>query len=134
MPRLWICAGAANGFIAIAFSAFARHVVTSDFLTYSVPADAKTWGWIETGARYELAHAAALLGVGLLAYREIKPSGYVGLAGWAFLLGSILFSGSLYAMALANMTWLSPIVPLGGVAFLIGWGTLFFYGFSQKSR
>jgi uncharacterized membrane protein YgdD (TMEM256/DUF423 family) len=126
MGRLWICAGAANGFIAVALGALASHSLDG------LAPEAKNW--IEIGTRYELFHALALLAVALMARREVKPSVFVSVAGWAFLLGTVLFSGVLYAMALAGMSRLSALVPLGGVAFLIGWATLFFYSLSPRSR
>ncbi len=127
MPRLWICAAAINGFIAVAVGAFAAHGLEEGL-------SPKALDWIDTGTRFEGLHALALLAVALLARREIKPSVFVGVAGWAFLLGTILFCGSLYAAAFAGMTGLTGVVPIGGVAFLIGWGTLFFYGFSPSAR
>jgi len=77
----------------------------------------------ETAARYQMYHALALLFVAWLAERA-PASGAVRLAGWAFVAGTVLFSGSLYLMAVSGMTWLGAITPLGGVAFLAGWGIL----------
>ena len=82
----------------------------------------------ETGARYQMYHALALLAVAWLAGREVRPPIAVIVAGWAFLLGTILFSGTLYVMALIGTTALGSVVPLGGVAFLIGWAALFLFG------
>ena len=96
MPRVWICAAALNGLLAVALGAFAAHGLEARFSPESV-------AWLDTGARYEMYHALALLGVAALAHREIKPSIYLGVAGWAFLIGTILFSGTLYVMALAGL-------------------------------
>lgn len=125
MIRLWICTGAANGFIAVALGAFSAH-----FLDRQLGAEAL--GWIETGARYELFHAVALLSVAWLAGREVRSPVSLSVAGWAFLLGTILFCGTLYLMALTGVTGISRIVPIGGVAFLIGWGSFFFYGLALR--
>ncbi len=125
MIRLWICAGAANGFIAVALGAFSAH-----FLDRQLSGEAL--GWIETGARYELFHAVALLSVAWLAGREVRSPVSLSVAGWAFLLGTILFCGTLYLMALTGVTGIGRIVPIGGVAFLIGWGSFFFYGIALK--
>ena len=76
-----------------------------------------------TGAQYQMYHALALVGVGLLAAYG-RPSSALVLAGWAFLIGTLLFSGSLYTMALTGMTKLGAITPLGGLAFLLGWAAL----------
>ncbi len=127
MSRLWICVAAVNGFIAVALGAFAAHGMEGRLSPEAL-------AWTETGTRYEILHALALLAVALLARREIKPSIFVSVAGWSFLLGCVLFSGALYAMALAGMAWLGVVVPLGGIAFLIGWATLFFYGLSPSAR
>ena len=127
MSRLWICVAGVNGFIAVALGAFAAHGLEGRL-------GPEALDWIDTGTRYESLHAVALLCVALLARREIKPSIFVSVAGWSFLLGCVLFSGALYAMALAGTAWLSAVVPLGGVAFLLGWATLFFYGLSPSAR
>ncbi len=125
MIRLFISAAAVNGFIAVALGAFSKHFLGDRF-------SAEALGWIETGVRYEMWHALALLAVAWLTRREIRPSVFLGVAGWAFLLGTIMFSGLLYAMAITNVPAIGQVVPLGGVAFLIGWGSMFFYGFRPK--
>jgi uncharacterized membrane protein YgdD (TMEM256/DUF423 family) len=71
---------------------------------------------------YQMYHALALLGVGLLLARlSIDGSIWLNAAGWLFVVGTILFSGSLYLLALTGTTWLGAITPLGGVALLVGW-------------
>ena len=123
--RLWICAGAANGFIAVAIGAFSTHLL-QDRLS------AEALGWVETGMNYELAHALALLAVAWLAGREVRHPTSLGVAGWAFLLGTILFSGTLYVMAFTGAKALGSVVPLGGVSFLIGWAALGVFGLALK--
>jgi uncharacterized membrane protein YgdD (TMEM256/DUF423 family) len=119
--RLWICAGAANGFVAVAMGAFSAHLLRDRL-------SPQAFGWIETATHYEMVHGLALLAVAWLAGREVRPPIAVNVAGWAFLLGTILFSGTLYVMALIGTTALGSVVPLGGVAFLIGWAALFLFG------
>lgn len=75
--------------------------------------------WWKVGAQYHLIHAAALIGV---AAHPSQPA----VAGWSFLVGILLFSGSLYAMTLTNITKLGMITPLGGLAFIVGWLALGF--------
>jgi uncharacterized membrane protein YgdD (TMEM256/DUF423 family) len=119
--RLWLCVGAANGFVAVAVGAFAAHGP----LEQVTPAG---MGWIETGVDYQMAHALALLAV---AWLEGRPSGrglWTNTAGWSFLAGTILFSGALYVMALTGATGLGAVVPFGGAAFLVGWAALFLCG------
>jgi uncharacterized membrane protein YgdD (TMEM256/DUF423 family) len=73
----------------------------------------------ETGARYQMYHALAIVAVGLALDRW--PAAGVSAAGWLFLLGIVLFSGSLYVMTLTGARWLGAITPLGGLAFIAGW-------------
>jgi uncharacterized membrane protein YgdD (TMEM256/DUF423 family) len=79
----------------------------------------------ETGARYQMYHALALLGVAWAAARW--PGPLAGAAGWLFVLGIVLFSGSLYLLALSGVRWLGAITPLGGLSFLAGWLLLAFH-------
>ncbi len=86
----------------------------------------------ETAARYQMYHALALLIVALLINQAqfIQPSLLV--AGWAFIIGILIFSGSLYALSLTDIKVLGAITPLGGVAFIIGWVALAIAAFSFK--
>ena len=84
----------------------------------------------ETGARYQMYHALALLGVawGI----ERWPNRAWRVAGWSFVVGIVLFSGSLYLLALSGARWLGAITPFGGVAFLVGWGLLGWAGWRTR--
>ena len=95
------------GFLGVAFGAFAAHGV----------ADPAAKAWMQTGAQYQLAHVLAAL----IALQLLRPA---KAAAAAFLAGAIVFSGSLYAMALGGPRWLGAITPLGGLAFLGGWAML----------
>lgn len=110
--RLWIVIGAASAFVSVAAGAFGAHALkarlSADLLTI-----------FETGARYQMYHSLGLIAVGLLAAN--RPSGLLDGAGWAMLAGILLFSGSLYALALSGVRALGAITPLGGVGFLVGW-------------
>jgi uncharacterized membrane protein YgdD (TMEM256/DUF423 family) len=79
--------------------------------------DAKALAWWDTAVRYHLLHALALVLAGILGRRGAR----VRLAGWGFLLGIALFSGTLYAMALGGPHWLGMVTPVGGVGLLLGW-------------
>lgn len=98
--------------LAVAFGAFGAHGlktrVTEDLLVV-----------FETGARYQMYHALALMAVGLALDRW--PAAGVSLAGWLFLAGILLFSGSLYAMTFTGARWWGAVTPIGGLAFLAGW-------------
>jgi uncharacterized membrane protein YgdD (TMEM256/DUF423 family) len=115
MERIFLVAGAISGAVAVAAGAFGAHALKT-----RIPADLlAVW---QTGAQYHLAHALALLGTGLLAGRAPGPA--TTTAGWLFLGGTLLFSGSLYALAVTGIRALGAITPLGGVAFLAGWVAL----------
>jgi len=106
----WVMAGALWGLVGVGLGAFGAHglksVATEQGLT-----------WWETAARYQLIHAVALVLLGLLQYHRLGGDW----AGWSFLLGSAVFSGTLYAMALGAPRWLGAVTPIGGVAMMLGW-------------
>jgi uncharacterized membrane protein YgdD (TMEM256/DUF423 family) len=76
----------------------------------------------DTGTRYQMYHAFGMVLSGLAI--RISRDARMAVAGWMFLAGIFLFSGSLYGMALLGMRWLGPITPVGGLAFILGWGLL----------
>jgi uncharacterized membrane protein YgdD (TMEM256/DUF423 family) len=115
MSRLWLCLGALSGLLSVAAGAFGAHALKQRLSTDMLQV-------FETAARYEMYHALALLAVGLLSARS--PSRLLDLAGWAFTGGVILFSGSLYALALTGARSLGAITPLGGLLLLGGWAAL----------
>jgi uncharacterized membrane protein YgdD (TMEM256/DUF423 family) len=78
----------------------------------------------QTGVLYQLVHGVALLAVGL-ALRQYGGSLLAG-AGWALLLGTVLFSGSLYVLSISSIRYIGIVTPLGGVAFIVGWALFFF--------
>jgi uncharacterized membrane protein YgdD (TMEM256/DUF423 family) len=109
----WLLAGALNGFLAVAAGAFAAHGLRA-----RLGADAMSW--FETGARYHAYHALALVAIGLLP-ASVAPRWALSLAGGGFITGILLFSGSLYVMALTGQRALGAITPVGGLCFLAGW-------------
>ena len=110
--RWWIVVGAVNAFLSVAAGAFGAHALKA-----RLAQDLQVI--FETGARYHMYHALALVAVGLLG--TVRPSALLEAAGWAMLAGIVLFSGSLYALALSGVRVLGAITPLGGLAFLAGW-------------
>lgn len=110
MKPNWICVGASSAFLTVAFGAFAAHALKDRL-------DPEQTAWWATAVQYQSFHALGLIAFGLL--RHMRPGG--GLVGWCFLIGTLLFSASLYAMALGAPRWFGAITPLGGTAFLIGW-------------
>jgi uncharacterized membrane protein YgdD (TMEM256/DUF423 family) len=110
--RAWLICGAINAFISVAAGAFAAHGLKSTLSPYSLDVFHK-------GAQYQMYHALALLVVAWLARDSASP--WVDGAGYAFTVGIVLFSGSLYVLALTGVTALGAITPFGGVGFLAGW-------------
>lgn len=90
-----------------------------DVFGESIPAWKKYLGDFQTAAEYQMYHALGLIALGLLSGARCAKS--VSVAGWSLLLGTILFSGSLYALVFTKQTWLGMITPFGGVLFIIGW-------------
>lgn len=111
-PRTILQWGALNGLLAVAAGALAAHGLK----TQLPPDMLAVW---QTGVQYQSVHTLALLVVGLLTIHH--PSRVGRLAGWLFLGGIFIFSGSLYLLALTGAHWLGAITPLGGGAFLAGW-------------
>jgi len=109
--RFWLTTGALLAAAAVAAGAFGAHALR-DRLS---PGDLATF---ETAARYQMYHALGLVAVALLSARGTAG---VNPAGWCFLAGIALFSGSLYLLTLAGLRWMGAITPLGGVAFIVGW-------------
>lgn len=119
MDRTFLLIGALAGFIAVAFGAFGAHALRSRLSPEMLAV-------FETGVRYQMYHAFAVLIVALAAAR--LDGWLIRGAGWAFTAGIVLFSGSLYALALTGVTILGAVTPVGGLAFLIGWALLIVAG------
>jgi uncharacterized membrane protein YgdD (TMEM256/DUF423 family) len=113
MDRTFLFAGALAGATAVAFGAFGAHALRARLSPEMLAV-------FETGVRYHMYHALALLAVAALAAR-MDAGRLLPAAGWLFTAGIVLFSGSLYALALTGVTVLGAITPLGGVAFIAGW-------------
>jgi uncharacterized membrane protein YgdD (TMEM256/DUF423 family) len=114
--RTFTLIAAIYGFLAVALGAFGAHALKSTLTVDSL----NIW---ETGVRYHLTHALAILAVGILAgiVGDTKP---IRAAGWLFAVGILLFSGSLYALALSGVRIIGAITPFGGLCFLAGWACL----------
>ena len=115
MDRFFFSAGAIAAFIAVVLGAFGAHSLrtklTPDMLNI-----------FEVGVRYQMYHALGLFAVAWAITRW--PEANLDAAGWAFIIGIVIFSGSLYILSLTGMRWLGAITPLGGLAFLTGWAIL----------
>ena len=125
MQRLSLAFAAASGFLSVCLGAFAAHGLKQQITADSLA----IW---QTGVQYQMYHALALIGVALL--HHFNSSKSLKLSGLAFILGSFLFSGSLYALALGSPTFIGIITPIGGLSFLIGWVSLFVHAYRTVQR
>ena len=112
MERTFFSIGAVSAFIGVAAGAFAAHGLKSRL-------SAEMLTTFEVGARYQMYHAFALI---VVAWAQTRwPGTLTVTSGWFFVIGTALFSGSLYLLSLTGLRWLGAITPLGGLAFLAGW-------------
>lgn len=116
MSKLWLATGAGYALAAVALGAFGAHALKARL----APEMLAVW---RTAVEYHFYHALALVLVGLWA--RSAPASLLTAAGACFAIGVLLFSGSLYALALSGVRGLGAITPLGGVLFLAGWACLF---------
>ncbi|MBW4558973.1 MAG: DUF423 domain-containing protein [Trichormus sp. ATA11-4-KO1] len=119
MAQIFVSVAAVFGGLSVAAGAFASHALREKISERSLEI-------FETGARYQMYHALALLLVAILISRSESPQPTLVVSGWLFIIGMAIFSGSLYALSLTGVKSLGAITPLGGVAFLAAWGALAF--------
>ena len=120
----WVVFGSISAFFAVAFGAFGAHGLSGTIDEHSLDV-------FKTGAQYQMYHALALIGLGhITAKNPIQAL----VPGYAFIVGTVLFSGSLYLLAVTGAKWLGAITPLGGISFMVGWGALAYLAASPKSR
>ena len=112
MDRLFLALGCVSAAVAVVLGAFGAHGLRARL----VPDMLSTF---EIGVRYQMYHALALVAVGILVPRA--SSSTLALAGWLFVAGTVVFSGSLYALAVTGHRWLGAVTPLGGAALIAGW-------------
>jgi uncharacterized membrane protein YgdD (TMEM256/DUF423 family) len=117
MVRFWLVSAALFGFLSVALGAFGAHSLKNVLDDYGKSI-------YEKAVMYQMFHTMALFAVGGWLHWTRKRS--LSIAAWGFFLGILLFSGSLYLMAVTGMKWLGAITPVGGVAFLFGWVWLAF--------
>jgi uncharacterized membrane protein YgdD (TMEM256/DUF423 family) len=113
MPSIIIAIAAINGFLSVALGAFAAHGLRARLAPDMLAI-------FQTGVQYQMYHALAMFGVGLLCM-QVNDSALLRASAWAFLAGIVVFSGSLYILSLSGIRWLGAITPIGGVGFIVGW-------------
>ncbi len=124
--RLFILIAAVSGFLSVVIGAFAAHGLKKVLAPEMIEV-------VKTGVQYQMYHSLALLLIALLLIHKPAAMGLKA-GGWAFILGSLMFSGSLYALALGAPRWLGPITPFGGLCFLVGWFLLAVAVWRMKSE
>lgn len=131
MKNRWLFIAALSGFFCVAFGAIAAHALEHILSEQALI-------WIDKGMKYQIFHTLALLGLGLFQITNnqqnppacrVKAFNIIG-SSWA--LGILLFSGSLYALALGASRIFIWTVPIGGISFLVGWAALIFISFRQR--
>ena len=115
MNRCWLVVASCHGFLAVALGAFGAHGLRDKLSVEMLVV-------FETGVRYQLLHAITLLMVSWASSRWPVPG--VNWAGWLFVAGILIFSGSLYVLAISGIRWLGAVTPLGGLCLILGWGIL----------
>jgi uncharacterized membrane protein YgdD (TMEM256/DUF423 family) len=120
MERTFLVLSGVNGLLAVALGAFGAHGLKGRLA--GLADGTQRLDWWQTAAHYQLTHALALAICAQLAARQTGLAAQI--AGFAFLGGIVLFSGSLYTMTLTGMRALGAVTPLGGLALLVGWAAL----------
>lgn len=110
--KLFVAMGSLLGLLGVAAGAFGAHALEARL-------DADMLAVWETAAKYQMYHALALFGAAWLVGQT--QSTWATAAGWAFLGGVVVFSGTLYVLALSGIKWLGAITPIGGTAMIVGW-------------
>jgi uncharacterized membrane protein YgdD (TMEM256/DUF423 family) len=122
MIRVWLVAAGVGGFLSVAAGATAVHLATGE----------RAAELLRSGALYGIVHAAALIAVTAIAEARGRLGLALTIAGWSFAVGMLLFSLSLFALALTGREWLGLITPFGGAGLLVGWAALALHAFSRR--
>ncbi len=116
MTRIFFLLGASSSFLAVALGAFGAHLLKSRLAP-------DLFATFEVGVRYQMYHSLALFAVAWGIWHF--PGSNLAVAGWLFVAGIVLFSGSLYVLSLSGLHWIGAITPAGGLCFLAGWLWIF---------
>lgn len=133
MRNKWLFLAALSGFFCVAFGAFSAHALEKTLSAQSLI-------WIDKGLKYQMFHTLALLALGLFQIADLPQNPPAcrakafNIIGSAWALGILLFSGSLYALALGASRMLVWTTPIGGVSFLLGWAALIFISVRRRNE
>ena len=116
MAKLFITLASLSGMLAVAFGAFGAHALKNRLDDYAM-------GVFQTAVQYHFYHSLALLAVGVIALSQPHTT-LLRSSGWLFLVGIVVFSGSLYLLSISGARWLGAVTPLGGLEFIAAWGCL----------
>ena len=125
MTQFFLTIAAIFGGLSVAGGAFGAHALREKISERSLEI-------FDTGARYQMDHALALLLVAMLISRLENPPTTLLVSGWLFIIGVVIFSGSLYALSLTGIKSLGAVAPLGGLALILGWAALAVAGATIK--
>ncbi len=122
MIRTWLIAAALGGFLSVAAGAAAAHIAAGE----------RAAELLRSGALYGMVHAAALIAVSAMTQSRDRLGLALTIAGWSFAVGMLLFSLSIFALALTGREWFGMITPFGGAGLLVGWAALAVHAFSRR--
>jgi uncharacterized membrane protein YgdD (TMEM256/DUF423 family) len=125
MPKLFLMIAAGSGLIAVILGAFGAHALRAQLDQASM----SVW---QTAVQYQFFHTLALLAVAKLALQMPRP--LLTFSAAFFTVGLLMFSGSLYLLAVGGPRWLGPVTPVGGLCFMIGWACLGFAALSANPK
>ncbi len=126
LARFFLFFGAINGFLSVGLAALGKHLLRSRVDTHAFEV-------FQTAAQYQVHHALVLIFVALLLH-HFKDSLTLRLAGWFFLVGVTLFSGSLYLVAVTGIRVIGIVTPVGGVLLMLGWGFLAWFALRRPTE
>lgn len=121
----FILSGAMGGLLSVVLGAFAAHALKTHLSEYSISI-------FETAVKYQMYHSLALIVVGIISLIPNQPD--LKWAGRFFIIGIVIFSGSLYALSLTDVKWLGAVTPLGGLCFILGWFLLGYPYFKKPNK
>jgi len=124
MSKLIIMLAGINGFLAVSLGAFAAHGLRERLSPELI-------NTFQTGVQYQMYHALALFGIGILVI-NFPAANLLRISAYLMLAGIVLFSGSLYVLSLSGIRWLGAITPIGGLCFLIAWALLIWFAARQQ--
>ena len=125
MTKIFLVIASILGGLSVVAGSFASHALKEKLSQYSLDI-------FQTGARLQMYHSLALLMVAFLLIIEELPQSLMVVAGYAFITGIVIFSGSLYALSMTGIKWLGAITPIGGVVLIVGWSCMAIAGWNLK--